>query len=284
MITLSLPSGNNVYHNLYTLTGYTAGTSIQLTNNGIDDLFVIEQSSQPTTDSRVGFPIKAGQSATISRGSIPVWIASDSSSNGNFIVQQIRGTGTTGQILPVIAVQFPEDLLTKGEEGFRRLRIDAAQTSFFRGRQFRSYLEFSVASGTTQIIKFTSAVDFVLFDQTLTVNDGDCRFAAITGASDATAFNTSISVIGKNRMAIGSNRESNYASQVTLATGGTITGGTEVEVFRVKTASATAQQSTVGGSQESERGLPAGTYYLKLQNMGAGTMTGVYYLWWEERD
>ena len=64
----------------------------------------------------------------------------------------------------------------------------------------------------------------------------------------------------------------------------TITGGTVVEVFRIHTSGGTGQEATVGGAQGSERGLPAGNYYLTLQNTGTGTATGVYSFWWECRD
>ena len=55
------------------------------------------------------------------------------------------------------------------------------------------------------------------------------------------------------------------------------------EEFRVVSAGATAQQATVGGTQASERGLPAGSYYLRLENVTNNTATGVYALVWEER-
>jgi hypothetical protein len=74
-----------------------------------------------------------------------------------------------------------------------------------------------------------------------------------------------------------------YSSQVTIASGGTVTGGTVVELFRVTAANATAQQQTVLGAASTERGLPAGTYYLRLENIGNSAATGVYSLIWEER-
>lgn len=178
----------------------------------------------------------------------------------------------------------PNDLLTSSAESFRRVRVDPAQTGFFEGREFRTFYEFSIAGGTSVVLKFSCPVDFILFAQKLTVDAGSIRLSAITGATESTPFNTAMPVIGKNRMA--SRRKypgGYYAAQATIASGGTITGGTVVEVVRVVSNGATAQQSTVGGQTSDERGLPAGAYYLKLEKIGLGAATGVYSLFWEER-
>ena len=37
------------------------------------------------------------------------------------------------------------------------------------------------------------------------------------------------------------------------------------------------------GGNSDERGLPAGTYYIRLAALGNGATTGVYSLYWEER-
>ena len=175
----------------------------------------------------------------------------------------------------------PADLLTSDRERYRRIRVDVGQTGFFEGREFRTFREFSIANGASLYIKFTSPVDFVLFEQSLTVDAGAVRFTALTGATEATPFNTALPVVGKNRMA--ARPEPFYDPQAAVSTGGTVPGGTIVEVFRVVAANSTAQQSTVGGAAQSERGLPAGTYYLRIENIGNSTATGVYSLFWEER-
>lgn len=179
---------------------------------------------------------------------------------------------------------FQPHLITSAEEGFGRLRVDQAQTGFFEGREFRTFYEFSIASGASVTLKFSCPVDFILFAQRLSVDAGAIRLSAITGATESTPFSTAMPVIGKNRMA--SRRQypgGYYAAQATIANGGTITGGTVVEVVRVVAAGATAQQSTVGGQTADERGLAAGAYYLKIENISNGTATGVYSLFWEER-
>lgn len=156
---------------------------------------------------------------------------------------------------------FNQFLVTGGADGFRRLRVDPAQTGFFEGREFRTFYEFNIPSGQSVIIKFSSAVDFILFKQSLEVDGGAIRLSAITGATESTAFASPLPVIGKNRMPTRRKYPTGsgfYETQIAINTGGTITGGTIVEVARVVSSNATAQQQTVGGQQSDERGLPAG--------------------------
>ena len=105
-----------------------------------------------------------------------------------------------------------------------RVRVDVAQTSFFEGREFRSFIELSIAQGATQVVKVVSPVDFVLFQQSLTVDAGGIRFAAVTGGTEGGSFSTSLPVIGKNRMT--DRPLPYYDAQLTMATGGTHSGGT----------------------------------------------------------
>ena len=79
-----------------------------------------------------------------------------------------------------------------------------------------------------------------------------------------------------------------YSSQATLKTNNTnggagFSGGTLVDVDRLKAAQATSGKQTVGGTDSDERGLPAGTYHLQFSNPGSSAAIGVYKLFWEER-
>lgn len=185
-----------------------------------------------------------------------------------------------GNIWNASFVQFTPDLLTDGGYGeSRRIRVDNAQTGFFAGREFRSFYEFSIPAGQSNVIKFTSPVDFVLFQQSLTVDAGGVKYTAeITGTEGGTF--TALPVIGKNRMA--SRPQPYYTAQATIGVGGTFGGGTVLDVARLVTSGATAQHITVGMTSD-ERGLPAGTYYIRLATIGNSTATGVYSLFWEER-
>lgn len=169
---------------------------------------------------------------------------------------------------------YTSDRATK----FARLRVDAGQTGFFEGREFRSFLEFSIAAGASVWGKFVSPCDFILWSQRLNVDAGTIRYRAFTPGAEGGVF-TALPVIGKNRMV--ERRSPYYEPRVSLTSGGTHSGGTQLDAQRVN--------GGVGGNSHTalmeggERGLPAGTYYVQLENVGTGTATGVYDLWWEER-
>lgn len=161
---------------------------------------------------------------------------------------------------------------------YARLRVDNGQTGFFEGREFRSFYEFSIAPGATVVGKFVCPVDFILWSQMLSVDSSIIRLKAVLGGTEGGAF-TSLPVIGKNRMV--ERRSPYYEARATIGMGGTHTGGLLVDVQRASAGTGGNASSHVALSDE--RGLPAGTYYLTLENVGSQTGTGVYSLWWEER-
>lgn len=190
--------------------------------------------------------------------------------------QQVRGY--LGQAYITFKANHP--LLTSLTNP--RLRVDQAQTSFFEGKQFRTFIEYSIPAGETRVIRVTSPVNFVLLGQTLECDEGFCRMVAVAGGgTPGGSFSDALPIIGKNRMT--ERPLPYYAAQITVHTGGTHVDGTPVEILRVKTANATAQQSSVGGGVNDERGLPPGVYYIRLNNPGSGPASGVYSFFWEER-
>lgn len=169
---------------------------------------------------------------------------------------------------------YTSDRATK----FARLRVDAGQTGFFEGREFRSFLEFNIAPGASVWGKFVSPCDFILWQQRLSVDASTIRYRAFSPGTEGGVF-TAVPCFGKNRMA--ERREPFYVQRVALSSGGTHTGGTQLDVSRVSGGTGGNAHTALMG--EGERGLPAGTYYIQLENVGAQAATGVYDLWWEER-
>ena len=166
-----------------------------------------------------------------------------------------------------------------------RLRVDEDEIGFFQGWQFRAYAELSIPIATEQSFRFTSPVDFILRSQRLDLDGGGLRAAIFVGAVIPAGVWTALPIVGRNRMSNKYRPEPFYVPQVTIETGGTFTGGTEVEVIRLRSASQSVAASTVGISADDERGLPAGTYYIRMQPLAGvnDTSTGLYTLAWEER-
>lgn len=170
------------------------------------------------------------------------------------------------------------------QDGTHEPRVDVGQTGFFAGREFRSYYELNVAAASTINLRFVSPVNFILWEQTLSLDSGGRRMRVFTGATTSGTW-TPRPAIGRNRM---TDRPAPYYTPVgVLSVGGTFTGGTEVELLRLRTNTnqGNASSSTVGARASDERGLPPGEYVISLEPLTGVTdaATGVYSIEWEER-
>lgn len=180
-------------------------------------------------------------------------------------------------------IQVPKILLTDRDGPSQRLRVDPGQTGFFAGRMFRAYYEFSIPNvGPPVYFKFSSPVDFILWSQHLEIDTGGVKLQAFTGATPSGTF-TALPAIGVNRMV--ERPQPYYTSVAGLSIGGTFTDGTEVDLLRVRAASQLVSATNVDGGQDSERGLPAGDYWIKITPLVGinDTSNGIYRIIWEER-
>lgn len=261
------------YFDIHALTGFATGKSVVVHNETSSPLYIAISPTAPTNDSQ-SVVIETGETYSFSPKTSKLWVRG---STGTIRCETLTGASSSA----FERVDLPADLYTSDTEGYRRLRVDSGQTGFFEGREFRTFFEINIASGASVYLRFVSPIDFVLFEQSLTLDSGSIRFTALTGATPAGTFSNTLPVLGKNRMA--SRKLPYYVPQVTITSGGTATGGVVVELFRVVAANATAQQQTVLGAASTERGLPAGTYFLRLENIGNSAATGAYSLIWEER-
>lgn len=180
-------------------------------------------------------------------------------------------------------------LMTDKNGASARLRVDPGQTGFFAGKMFRSYLESVIpVAGPAVSARFTSPIDFILWAQSITVTQGALRVEIFTGAVTPSGVWTQLPIIGVNRM---SERPTPlYSPQVTVETGGSFTGGTAVDLLMVRSPAnqGNSSSSNVGGEQQSERGLPAGTYYIRFSTLTGGVTVAdaaqmIYAILWEER-
>lgn len=162
--------------------------------------------------------------------------------------------------------------------GFRRLAVEPGSTSFYEGREFRTYKEWSTATTTTYVIKAVTDTDTVLLNLTMNLIQGSARMETITGGTEGGSFSETLPVIPANTMSEAV--QPVISPQNVLSAGGTITGGTILDVFRLNTSANTVFAGSVGGDFENSRGVPPGTYYFKLQLTDA---IGILKARWEER-
>lgn len=271
MVVVELPS-NISYSNLYTLTGFDAGSSLILTNNTSSPAFIVQALTPPLASSDQ-YPLLSGQTVLVHSTNDPIWIRGGT---GPFLVQKVTET-----ITPFTGVDLPHDVYTSSRELYRRVKVDPGQTSFHDGREARAFYEFSIAAGTSLYIQANVAVDTILYDVSTVVDAGSIRLTTYAGATGVGTYNIALPVLPKNTMTLRSTPF--YVPQNTLLRGGTgVTGGVVIDVVRVVSANATAQQTSVGSKQFDQRGVSAGTYYWRLESFGNSTATGVFSGWWAE--
>lgn len=121
----------------------------------------------------------------------------------------------------------PRVLMTDGDGQYARLRVDVGQTGFFPGREFRTFLEFSIFTGATQVIKIVSNCDTIVQQIVMQLKLAQVKFELRSGGTEGGLFDTPLPVMKTNNMSTASA----YESQITLTTGGTHTGGTLLDVF-----------------------------------------------------
>ena len=271
MQVVSIPSPFT-YTNLYTLSGFDAGTSLIVTNNTSSPAYIVQASLPPLADSDQ-YPLLSGQTVLVHAKSDPVWIRGGS---GPVLVQSVTET-----ITPFTGVDLPHDIYTSPMELYRRVKVDPGQTSFHDGREFRTFYEFSIAAAASVYIQANVAIDTILYDVSCVCDAGGIRLSTYAGSTGTGTYATPLPILPKNTMTLRSTPF--YTAQNTLFTGGTgVTGGVVIDRVRVVAANATAQQSSVGSKSFDQRGVGAGTYYWRLENFGSGTATGVFSGWWAE--
>lgn len=178
--------------------------------------------------------------------------------------------------------QPPAKLLTDngGAGPNARIRVDVAQTGFFSGREFRTFKEFANPETSTYIIKIVTPINLILFEFGLQIEAGTIRIETISGGSpvEGGSFSENLPRIPTNTMT--EKPQPPYATQIALTAGGTLTGGTVIDVLRAKAADNSNFAASVGAEAGAERGVAPATYYWRI-TMAA--FVGVIKARWEER-
>lgn len=265
--------------NLSTLSSIdTTLFSVKITNLSNGNLYITRSATQPLPNF-VGSELFPKETYSCIKNPLQTWIKAPLL--GAIGVDKLLDKS----IQPFVSTDLPSDVWTQDVEGFRRLRVDPGQTGFFSGKFFRSYIEAVIpVAGPSVQFRFSSPIDFILWSQVLEVTQGAIDFRVYTGATSTGSW-TARPIIGVNRMA--QRQTPYYTNQITLETGGNFTGGTEVDLLKVRASSANNSASNVGITS-TERGLPAGVYHGRFQTLTGGVPVNdaaqlLYTLSWEER-
>lgn len=173
----------------------------------------------------------------------------------------------------------PVKLMTDDNGDYARVRVDVGQTGFFAGREVRMFYEFSIATETSQVIKIVAPVDTILQTFAVELDLAEIRVELVSGGTEGGTFGTSIQTFRTNTMSTASA----YSPQVTMAYGGTHTGGTVIDVLTAFSGANKNKAISSAGAENLPIGFPAGTYYIRLINTDGATASGIFRAQWEER-
>jgi hypothetical protein len=162
-----------------------------------------------------------------------------------------------------------------------RIRVDVGQTGFFAGREFRTFKKLNIANAATYVVRAVVPIDIILFGLELVIDNGHVEMYTKVGGVAGGAFAENLPIFNRNNMA--SRPTPLYTPQVLLTAGGTHSGGTELDIVRLKVENSSGAASSVGSTESDERGVAANTYYFVLSNIGSGIVEGTFKARWEER-
>lgn len=173
----------------------------------------------------------------------------------------------------------PLPLLSDNGGEYARMRVDVGSSGFFAGREFRTFKEFNLAGGASVVYRYSTAVPLIVNFTHGQAWSGDCRIEIISeGGTQGGTFNVAVPSLRTNRMPTA---DLDYTSQVTVTTGGTLTGGTAAEISQLYSGSGSGRHHEITSDMR-PYGLPAGVFYVKVTALG-GAATGAINMRWEER-
>lgn len=173
----------------------------------------------------------------------------------------------------------PTKLMTDGDGDYSRLKVDVGQTGFFAGREFRTFYEFSIASGASHVIKVVSTVNTVIQTFGAELDLAELRVELIVGGTEGGTFDTALPIFKTNTMTTASA----YTTNITMNRGGTHTGGTLVDLLTLISGANPNKAVATSATEDSPLAFAAGTFYIKLTNTDGATATGIFKARWEER-
>jgi hypothetical protein len=173
----------------------------------------------------------------------------------------------------------PTVLMTDGDGPYARMRVDVGQTGFFAGREVFMFHEFSIPTGASQVIKVVAPVNTIVQRFSVELDLASIRVELVAGGTEGGTFDTSIPVFRTNTMSTASN----YTPQVTMAYGGTHTGGTVVDVLTAISGDKLQKSTASTATEDLPVAFPAGTYYIRIINTDGATASGIFRARWEER-
>ena len=159
-----------------------------------------------------------------------------------------------------------------------RIFVDAGNVNPVENRQYFMFHEFSVPAAGTEVVKVVIAGNTVMNAFSIKVMSGKARVEIVAGGTAGGTFNQSIPVFPVNGMTTAQPR----ASTTVMTSGGTLTGGTTMDLFLVNTGDNVNQSTGIAVGEDFAIGFPAGTYYIRITNTDNSATSGLVKALWTE--
>lgn len=184
----------------------------------------------------------------------------------------------------------PNKLMTDRNGRNARVRVDPGQTSFFTGKEFRTFKELNIPSGQKYLIRVTVPLNIIVHSFDIAIDQGQLRVATWAGGTPSGGtFSEVLPIIRKNEMT--EVPQPAHVPQVVIDAmppSATValdtTGAVQRDVQRLVAPNGQSVTVAIVGGEDSERGIPGGTvFYQIFENLGANAVLGTVHAHYEER-
>lgn len=142
-------------------------------------------------------------------------------------------------------------------------------------RSYFFFHEYTLAASAVEIVKVVITGDTVMRRFDIKLMAGQARIEIVSGGTEGGTFGTTVPILPINGMSTAETR----ATGTTVTAGGTLTGGTTLDLFLMDF----TNQSAGGSVGEAfSIGFSAGTYYIRVTNTDNSEITGLIKALWRE--
>lgn len=156
--------------------------------------------------------------------------------------------------------------------------FEESNIAFREGRQYFAFRDVSIAQGATLVIKVVITSNTIMRDFFVDMVTSNVTVEIVSGGTEGGTFNSALTIQRTNNMSTVPAR----ASTTTMTSGGTLTGGTTLDKFLLYAGNNENQSTARHGGEAFPFGFPAGTYYVRIVNIGNTTATGLFKARWSE--
>ena len=174
----------------------------------------------------------------------------------------------------VMTQGFPNKFYTDLNGPHARLRVDQGSTSFYAGKEYRTFQQFTIPALGVVTVRATVPIDIILLGASFSSEGSSLEIQLKVGGVAAGPW-TPMPVLRKSTML----STPVIVNQVTMDYDGSHSGGTLIDILRVVAGNKSSSQSGTG----SERGIGPGIYYYVLTNVGNQVASVIMSGEWEER-